>query len=528
MNILSLINSRAKLLSLSLVLSTSLVAQEIDSTSITTDRLELYKQSNLWLGALNAAGANLLETINYTNVSGGFTQTKGDFRQQQEGEKNNGFLFQAEGATNLKGAYLWGKFSLETEKKKNSRFNASIIDPFRGMPFIIADDRSSDWRLQYYNLETRIAFPKLLDKLYTGLGINYNVSTGAKQLDPRPLNRYYALELTPSVVYAFDDKHNIGGVFYYKNMHETSSVELRNSYQPATFYFLEGLGAFKQTTGIGTSRDYSGNAFGGEIQYFIKTENTNFMLSGGYIYDYENVIDGNIQPVNISKAVRDNYWANVSYTFQSNKLSHKIEAGATHQNINGIFYDKIKDPEDPVISQIVLNKKTRSKFKTTQYNLKYDLFRLNQTGYLWNLGTNMKHYVQRDKYLLPSPGVDASFQNINRYDFELHGKYNFNKKMPFDGQLLLGVSTLYSLANDCKLSYGGGKEDHVVFKELLHPDFLFLSKNYWKFAGSMQYSIPFTINSKNVNTYAKVDAFLIPNTNLGKRSNFTVSLGFIL
>ncbi len=528
MNILSYIKTKTNLLVLGLFFSITLWGQTADSLSVTGDKLELYKQSNLWLGTLNSAGNNLYPFLNYTDVSGGYTHTQGTFRQQQEGTKNNGFLFLAEGATDLKGAYLWGKFSLETEKKRNSRFNSSIIDPFRGMPFIIADGKSSDWRLQYYNLETKIAFPKLSDKLYTGLGVNYNVSTGAKQLDPRPLNRYYSLELSPSLIYAINANHKLGGVFYYKNMHETSNIDFKNAYQDATFYYLEGLGAFTETTGNSRKRDYRGNSFGGEMQYSVSYDYLNFMLSGGYIYDRENVIDGGGQIVNTSQALRDNYWGSMALNIERNGLKHSVMAELTHQNINGIFYDKVKDPNDPVVGQIVLYKKTRSEYKTTNYSLSYNLFKLNETGYLWNVGANLRHSDLKDTYLLPQPNVDVSTQSISRYDVAVHGKYNFNRNMPWHGQLLISSSVQYSLSNKGELNYGGGQEDHTVFKDLLYQDFLFLNKNYWKFNGEIKYTVPLSISNKSVNAYSKINAFLIPDTNLGKQSSVTITLGFIL
>jgi len=528
MNISVQLKNIAIVFSLSLVLSASLSAQGQDSVSVTTDRLELYKISNLWINSLNSAGLNISETLSYTEASGGYTYTKGNFRRQQEGSRNNGFLFNAEGATLLKGAYLWGKFSIETEKKRNSRFNASIIDPFRGMPYIIADNRSSDWRIQYYNLETRISTPQLFEKIYAGLGINYNVSTGAKQLDPRPKNRYYSLELTPSVVWPINNQHNIGGTFYFKNMHEISEIEFKNVYQDATFYYLEGLGAFTQTTGTGRNRDYRGNSFGGELEYSIQSEKIDFLLSGGYIYDYENVIDGTNMLINTSRAVRDNYSGNMAILFKGNKSRHKLFADASYQNINGIFYDKVKDPDDPTVGQIILNKKTRSKYRTSQFNLGYDYFRLNNTGYTLNTGANIRYTVQKDEYLLPQPDVASSTQDIHRYDFNIHGKYNINKNLPFNGNLLIGASATYSLAQDCELNYGGANEDHLVIRELLNQDFLFLSENYWKLSFEAQYSLPLKISNKVINAYGKAGGYIIPEVNQGKRANLTVSVGFIL
>lgn len=528
MNISAQFKNMATVFLTGCILSIPLSAQEQDTTGVHPDKLELYKSSNLWINTLNSAGLNLSDIFCYTDVNVGYTYTKGGFRRQQEGNKNDGFLFNAEGTTTLKGAYLWGKFSIETEKKRNARFNASIIDPFRGMPYIIADDRSSDWRLQYYCLETRISTPKLLDKLYAGTGISYRVSTGAKQLDPRPQNRYYALEITPSIVWTVNDRHNLGATGYYKNMHETSDIEFKNSYQDATFYYLEGLGAFTQTTGTGRHRDYRGNAFGGELQYSIQSERFDFLLSAGYIYDYENVIDRTQKIINDAKTVSDNYSGQMTLVFKGEKYRHLLLANASYQNINGIFYDKVKDPDDPTVGQIILYEKTRSKFKTTRLNVEYDTYKLRPEGYSWCAGAKINYLILQDEYLLPQPGVASSFQNIHRYDFDIHGKYNIHKGLPFGGQLLVGASTIYSLARDCELDYGGPNNDHIVIRELLNKDFIFLSKSYWKLVFDAQYSIPLKISGRAVDAYGKASGYVVPRVNNSRRANLTVSIGFIL
>lgn len=505
----------------------SLFAQEKES--VTSDRLELYNNSNLWINTLNSAGLNILYTLEYTEINAGYKHSQGEFRRQQEGEKNNGFMFSAEGTSTIKDFYIWGKFSLETEKKRGAKFNASIIDPFRGMPFIIADDKSADWRLQYYNLAARLSTPKLTDNLYAGLGVNYSVSTGAKQLDPRPENRYYSLELTPSIAWMIDAKNSLGGTFYYKNMHETSDISSKNSYVNSTFYRLQGLGAFTETTGTGANRDYRGNGFGGELEYGLKSDKIDLLFSGGYIYDYENVIDGTNLIVNTSKALRDNYWGGLSLLLKRDKSKQKLTVSGTYQNINGIFYDNTKDPNDPVVGQVTLDKKTRSKFKTTQLDLIYDYFRLKKTaGYRWTGGAGVSYVHNDDIYLLPQPGVESSTQNLHRYNFDVHGKYNIDKGLPFKGQFLIGVGLLYSLASDCELNYGGGKTDHIIYTDLLYKDFQFLSENYWKITLDAQYSIPLHISNKIVNAYGKFNGSLIPDVNGDNRTEFMVSVGFTL
>lgn len=500
-----------------------------DEKGVTSDQLELYNASNLWINTLNSAGINLFETLEYTDVYVGYKQSNGDFKRQQEGDKNNGFLFSAEGTSTIKDFYIWGKFSLETEKKRGSRFNASIIDPFRGMPFIIADNKDADWRLQYYNLAARISTPKLADNLYAGIGVNYSVSTGAKQIDPRPENRYYSLELTPSIAWTFNKNNSIGGTFYYKNMHEISDINNKNNYVNSTFYKLEGLGAFTETSGILAYRDYRGNSFGGELEYGFKSDKFDFLFSGGYIYEYENVGDGTNLFINSSRALRDNYFGDLSFVIKGNKDKQKITASGTYQNINGIFYDNTKDPNDPTVGQITLYKKTRSKFKTTQLNLVYDYFKLNESaGYIWTSGAGVSYIHNDDIYLLPQPGVASSTQELHRYNFDIHGKYNIDKGLPFRGQLIVGADVLYSLAGDCSLNYGGDKTDHIIYTDLLQKDFQFLSENYWKMSLDVQYSVPLMISGKSVNAYCKLNGGFIPDVRGNKRTNFMISLGFVL
>lgn len=501
-------------------------AQDQPSSAIEPSALELFRATSLWFNTANAAGLNTLSQLGYTEVEGGYRYSNGEFRQQQDGKRTDGFVFNAEGATYLNNAYIWGKFSLETENRRGSRFNTSIIDPFRGMPYIKADSIRADWRIQNYNLELKAATPKLFDQLYAGLGIKYNVATGAKQLDPRPANRFYSLQLTPSVVWAANDNNNIGATFYYRNLRETSSLDSKyNEYKE--IYWLEGLGAFTSSSVVTGERDYRGNTTGVEVQYMLANDNIDFILSGGYNYGYENVIDGSRALINASKTLTDYYSANAEIIIKGRKNLHKIAGSFLYNDISGIFYDKKKDPDSPS-DQIVLDKRERSKFQTLQWQIAYDIFEKKGAGFLWNLGTGIRYSSQEDLYRLPQPGVESSFQNIHRYDFNMHAKYNFDRSIPFEGNLLMGLDVTYSVADDCSLFYGGQDNNHTVVRNLVEKDYAFLSSDYIKFAFNAQYSIPLLVGNKKVSAYGKTSAFYIPKANSTTKNSFYVAVGFML
>ena len=111
--------------------------------------LERMKMQNLWLEhTSNAAGAILDNTVRYSTVSLGYDIGNGTFRRPQEGKRVNSLDFKTEGGgiyEGLHGMYVWGSFSYSRYKVHKAEYNASLIDPLRGMPFIIADTNRSNW-----------------------------------------------------------------------------------------------------------------------------------------------------------------------------------------------------------------------------------------------------------------------------------------------------------------------------------------------------------------------------------------------
>lgn len=489
--------------------------------------LDLHKKTNLWFSTYNAAGLNIENQIDYTDVALGYKYTDGQFRRPQDGKRKQGLIFDAEGSTKLNGGYLWGKFSFENESRKDSRFNASLINPFRGTPYIIADETSSEWKVQYYNLEAKASSAKLFNLLYIGLGIDYNVSTGAKQLNPRPKNDYYHLQLTPSLVIRPNDNNKIGASFFYKSHSEKVDIKSVDygSYYP--IYMLEGLGAYTTTSILDRTREYSGATTGTEIQYGYKTDNIDLVFDLGYQYDYEDVFDGTRKRTNNNKTLSDYYYTNIALVFDTEKSIHKISGGFSKTAMDGLYYDKTNDPYDRY-EDIIIYEKKRSEFNNLRWNANYDYFHKQEDGYLWNAGASLAYTSQKDEYLLPQADVEKSYQNIHRYDMGVHGKYYLKNKLPLDGKMSLNIGALYSMAKDNDLFYGGPDQDHIIVTDLLKGDYRYLSKNYWKISAEVQYFVPLTVGKNAVNAYGKVSSDYIPKTELGQRANMMVALGFML
>lgn len=189
------------------LIATAASAQEQSSTP---QSIERKKMESLWFSNTNnAAGAQLDKMGYYSQLGINYNHTEGDFQRTQLGTNNNGYGFSTDGGgtfDNLKGTFLWGYFNYSHDKIHGARYNASLIDPLRGMPFYLADTNVSNWIHQSYELGMKAATPILCDHWIIGVGLDYQNMQGAKQIDPRPNVQMSKFEIKPSIVYTVDRK----------------------------------------------------------------------------------------------------------------------------------------------------------------------------------------------------------------------------------------------------------------------------------------------------------------------------------
>ena len=186
--------------------------------------LEWQKEQRVWLQSANAAGMAFDDTRNYSDVRIGYDAVSGNYKRPQQGEKDRTLSVGSEGFINLQSVYVWGEFSFRHENLDDAQYNASITDPFRGMPFYVADNHQSKWRNQFYDLAFRVATPLYWDRLTFGLTGSYKASLAAKQRDPRVDSRFYNLRLSPGVTYSFCPASRVGLNIYYSSLKEDAEM----------------------------------------------------------------------------------------------------------------------------------------------------------------------------------------------------------------------------------------------------------------------------------------------------------------
>ena len=100
---------------------------------------EYIKAGSLWYNSQNSAGFAFAPLKNFNEVKVGYDYNNGDYKRQQQGDKESTINFNTNGAYNLNGFQLWGNFDYSNINVKDARFNTMLYNPLRDMPYMVAD-----------------------------------------------------------------------------------------------------------------------------------------------------------------------------------------------------------------------------------------------------------------------------------------------------------------------------------------------------------------------------------------------------
>lgn len=427
----------------------------------------------MWHKTSNAAGLKLDNAKTYSVLSGSYNMEEGSFHRVMDGEKKNRLALKTEGGVDINNFYFWGKFNYYRDAIKDAMYNASIIDPYRGMPYAVADTNSSNWNNQHYELEFKINFPKINDNLLVGIDGQYHTSIGAKQRDIRTENYYMLLALRPGVIYSINRANSIGFNLEYFSIKEESKMSNVNTYIDQPFYQLHGLG--NATIGIGGGRttNYIGNNVGGGIQYNYSGA-VNLLLSSNFSLKVE---DAEISFTNPRKdgSVIDKVWRN-KLLLQTKGINqtHYVELDYVQRDIDGIEYITQFDDTESFQGYLTLSQNIRSTYANKLASVEYKWTKNRDQEYRWLLGTKLSYLEFNDEYILPfSENVG---KNIRA---EIISKRNIFLSDRLSKRLLLDTKLMLSNNIDGHYTYGGAFEEYPVNDDLVGRDNDFANAKYW-------------------------------------------------
>ena len=449
--------------------------------------MEQLKVQRLWAHSQNAAGMVFDDVQNYSNVILGYDLQDGNYCRPQEGQKETVVGVSSEGFINLKNAYVWGVFNFAQKNMTDAGYNASIADPFRGMPYYIADQHLSKWRNQYYDLKFR----------------------------------FYTLELTPGITYRLNDSQKFGASFKYSSIKEDSRMSNVNVYVDQDYYILYGLGTAIKGIGSGVTSNYIGDRFGGAIQYNFSTPSFNLLFENSYDIKAETVQQSYTTPKKTA-SVKDKT-ARISLTMvqEGKDYTNYVKTTYTNRNIDGIQYISQRDNSESQSGWLDLYNNIRATYKTQTSSLNYALSRNRGNEYSWKVELDVNYIKQDDEYLMPN-----SVQNAENLSLGLGGKKNLVLGNSMNRRLLIDIHAAYNHNLGGRYVYGGSHADYLTVTELQQGVTNYYTCDFYRIGGSVTYSQQVK-DSKRMNLFAKV-AFDRVNTSdydYDGRTYLSVSLG---
>ncbi len=502
--------------------------------------VEKLKMQNIWMNNTTNAAAGVVDASKVYSISSlGYQMDKGDFSMTQAGKDNNQFQLKTEGGgvyEKLSNMFMYGELSYTRDVIKESRFNLLEYDPFRDIPFLLADTNTSKWIRQQYDLSMKIATPQLFNFLTLGVTGNYMTGLSAKQDEPKTQKDVSRFGIGGSILMSFG-KHHIGMEFNHQNRREDGYTMISNSrftsrawdYVAPGFFREAEMGSFSSLV---TSRYNHSHLMNGALQYGFKNDHWNFLLEGKYQHLVEDINNESLDssPYTgrkmIGTVVQDTWSGKVvlNYTFNNGNML-ALNASYADKHVDGIEYFQEYNSEFEVQAWEVKAKYIRSTIDRVHTDVKLDYIVNDGNVYKWWFGANFANRTYDWAYILPSAG-----QNVANSIFGVHASRHiqFND----NNSLTVKLNGAYSSNGEASSTYEapGTHPDNVGWTEFTLKDFNYLTTNYVKFGGELSYSYSGFKRNDSLSLFFTValDHYSPDSDEFDKRtiSNFKIGLAF--
>ena len=506
------------------------VAQRTETLS----GIEKAKATSLWFfGSHNAAGLTIDQTVFTNELSVAYDRSAGDFKRPQSGDTETILAFQTEGGRKLNGTYLWGSFSYGNLKKEGAQWNTNLIDPYRDMPFFMADPIWSVWEIQSYTMQAKVSTPFVLkERLAFGFDVAYQSQYGEKTIYPKASNRVRSIDIKPGIIYRLTPSLYIGVSGEYLDLNEDNIPTVFNN-APHNVQMMRGLG-FSFLKFIGTfglmSTNFIKELWGGELQVGFQSKTMQGLLAAGYrksndshIFAQQTILNGSGDNYTWLKEdggrlLSDEFYLHIGATHQRNGNVHVVKADMNLKNRKGIENkEEMWSPDEEEIfgSYVTLYRSVRSTYDRLSIGAAYDYFRGHtENDYLWRAGLFFNYNSNQDDYIMP-----VGIQHFNAVDIGVQAKYNWALNPKYN--MLIGLNVMNHTNLNKEFAYEGPEPDAPKIVEFVIPDFEYRTTNYFTVGGS----VAFSVQIKKIGSYIGADVAYLHGGSALTRTLFNVKLG---
>lgn len=482
------------------------------------------KERSLWLNSGNAAGMLLDGTQTFSDITISYNNQNGDFKRPQQGRTDKSLDVASEGLLRLDKVLVWGRFDFRHQDVGDASYNASIGDPFRGMPYYVIDEyHDSNWRNLYYTLQGKMAVP-ITSWLTAGLTGVYKASLAAKQRDPSVDTRFYTLQITPGLTFTLSDRHRLGVSLDYASVKEDSRMDNVYYYLYQNYWTSYGMGVSTKDYGSeGHTTNYIGDRIGIALQYQYEAGGWRTLLEASHSKHVERAEQTFTAPQKMFLANDRRTEVKATAIYSGERVAHVLQASFGYRDIDGIQYMSQHDNTQAQQGWIDLHHDIRSEYVTHTAMAHYGFMSLcgeDKSEYDWRIDAELQYTAQDDEYILPH-----SVKDSKNLFLTIEGKKNFCVGQRLHKRLLASTNVGWRNAMEGSYHYGGTHEDYPsVSMEQADEDFL--TSDAWRLGASLTYSQQVKENLKTtVYVKAAFDYTKSQAEGFCKRSKAEVTLG---
>ncbi len=277
------------LLVLIINMSMALTAQTNSQQKVSLHSFEMVQMNNLWLKTSNPAALCYLQDLLPGIINASYLYEDGEFKRVQQGDKLNEFNFNTYSYGKTKKFNVFGGFNYMKGKEKGLDFS-DVNDPFRPSPYHLIDTIGNDnYDREFFSVVGGFSVP-LNKKLKFGMSMDFNVGLAVQDLDPRPQNKVFDMDLSPGVIYTME-KFKLGFNLLYKYYNEEIEVKIIQDNADAAFFSTHGLGLAISHESETFNRLQKRNTGGFGVQLEYAKGNLKTLFAGEFLYYEEKNID---------------------------------------------------------------------------------------------------------------------------------------------------------------------------------------------------------------------------------------------
>lgn len=253
-----------------------------------TDSVYFYRQSQKSINTLFENATNLNSTIisRVGKAEVSFQNTNGHFRRSQEPENENIFKIATSGIATL------GKFKTSGHFNFSRVYQDSLAWTTKGteidaQPYYFASSKAGEYERTIYDLGGILSYDLIKDRFSIGSGIDYNLTSSTRSVDPRPKVENFHLILKPELIFKLKS-HTIGlqGIWGYGK--EMFSLTFKNrdyavslGYPDRINYMIYGYGLI-ETMQSGQNTVRKETYRGAALNYALNTNNNQIRTALSY------------------------------------------------------------------------------------------------------------------------------------------------------------------------------------------------------------------------------------------------------